>query len=521
MKNRKKIFFRDMGTMLAVLLCFLASFLAFALKWLLDTWSELTVDEIVYHLTAPLTGTSGSMVKEFLLRCILPALLVSLLLISVFLVYRKRGIYGRVLGLSMLASLFTMGATFANAWDEIDLGAYIQSQLSVSDFIDSHYVDPKTVTIQFPEKKRNLIYIFLESTEITFTDTEHGGAFSEDLIPGLRQLAEDNEDFSGTEARLNGGYSMPGTTWTMGAMFAQTSGLPLKISIDTNAMDTQKSFFPSVETLGDILDQEGYNQVLMLGSVGYFGGRKLYFQTHGDYSIEDYSYWKKKGKFRSDYWVNWGFEDRKLYSYAKEELSRLSEEGEPFNLTLLTVDTHFPNGYRCAICPTDHEDNQYADVYECASRQLTEFLRWARQQDWYENTTIVISGDHPTMDHNFCRDVPDSYTRKVYTAYINAAAENHSTGYRDYTTFDNFPTTLAAMGVTIPGDRLGLGTNLFSGTKTLSEEYGREYEKTELEKKSLLMQQLGQIDRAAAYESKAAKLQAEKEKKEKAQQTKG
>lgn len=125
------------------------------------------------------------------------------------------------------------------------------------------------------------------------------------------------------------------------------------------------------------------------------------------------------------------------------------------------------------------------------------------------------------MDHNFCRDVPDSYTRKVYTAYINAATENHSTGYRDYTTFDNFPTTLAAMGVTIPGDRLGLGTNLFSGTKTLSEEYGREYEKTELEKKSLLMQQLGQIDRAAAYESKAAKLQAEKEKKEKAQQTKG
>lgn len=267
-----------------------------------------------------------------------------------------------------------------------------------------------------------------------------------------------------------------------------------------------------METLGDILDAEGYNQVLMLGSVGYFGGRKLYFQSHGNYSIEDYSYWKKKGKFKPDYWVNWGFEDRKLYSYAKEELSRLSQEGKPFNLTLLTVDTHFPNGYRCAICPEDHEDNQYADVYECASQQMTEFLRWARQQDWYENTTIVVSGDHPTMDHNFCKNVPDDYTRKVYTAYINAAAENQSTGYRDYTTFDNFPTTLAAMGVKIPGERLGLGTNLFSGQKTLSEEYGREYEKTELEKKSVLMQQLGQIDRAAAYESKEAKAQAKKEK---------
>lgn len=36
---------------------------------------------------------------------------------------------------------------------------------------------------------------------------------------------------------------MPGTTWTMGAMFAQTSGLPLNISIDSNGMDTQDSFF--------------------------------------------------------------------------------------------------------------------------------------------------------------------------------------------------------------------------------------------------------------------------------------
>ena len=35
---------------------------------------------------------------------------------------------------------------------------------------------------------------------------------------------------------------MPGTTWTMGAMFGQTSGLPLNTSIDANGMDTQDSF---------------------------------------------------------------------------------------------------------------------------------------------------------------------------------------------------------------------------------------------------------------------------------------
>jgi phosphoglycerol transferase len=35
-----------------------------------------------------------------------------------------------------------------------------------------------------------------------------------------------------------------------------------------------------------------------------------------------------------------------------------------------------------------------------------------------------------------------------------------------------FPTTLAAMGCEIEGERLGLGTNLFSGKKTLAEEMG-------------------------------------------------
>ena len=49
---------------------------------------------------------------------------------------------------------------------------------------------------------------------------------------------------------------------------------------------------------------------------------------------------------------------------------------------------------------------------------------------------------------------------------------------------DLFPTTLAAMGYRIEGDRLGLGTNLFSGRKTLAEEMGYETLNTEVQKYS-------------------------------------
>ena len=47
-----------------------------------------------------------------------------------------------------------------------------------------------------------------------------------------------------------------------------------------------------------------------------------------------------------------------------------------------------------------------------------------------------------------------------------------------------FPTTLAALGVEIEGDRLGIGTNLFSDVETLTEKYGYDKVEEELCKRS-------------------------------------
>lgn len=57
---------------------------------------------------------------------------------------------------------------------------------------------------------------------------------------------------------------------------------------------------------------------------------------------------------------------------------------------------------------------------------------------------------------------------------------------REYTTLDLYPTTLAALGVQIEGNRLGLGTNLYSGEDTLIEKYGLDYINVELLKDSQL-----------------------------------
>ena len=303
------------------------------------------------------------------------------------------------------------------------------------------------------------------------------------MIPELTEIAQTNEDFSGADPKLNGGYSLAGTTWTMGAMFAQTSGLPLNISISANDMDTQDSFFPGVTTLGDILSDAGYTQTLLIGSEAQFGGRKLYFQEHGNYEMEDYSYAIENGLIPSDYKVWWGYEDQKLFEFAKEKLLQLSQGDEPFNLTMLTVDTHFEDGYVCEQCPTEY-DTQYSNVMACSSRQVGEFLKWIQQQDFYENTTIVLVGDHPTMAQQYVNDVPSDYQRTTYNCFINSKVTTDQIKNRQFTHMDMYPTTLAAMGFNIEGNKLALGTNLFSELPTIIEKYGQDYINEEVQKSS-------------------------------------
>lgn len=479
------------GNVLMVLFAALTILAGASTLWVLKTWPHLTMQELMFTIQSPVEGTNKEMILDYIVFCIPVTVIVMAALIAGLVITRMKKGYRIMAAAVPAVSVILLAGTVYTAWERLDIADYAANSGAVSSFIDENYVDPAGTELTFPEQKRNLIYIFLESMETTYADEENGGAFSENYIPELTELAEENEDFSGADAGLNGGTALTSTTWTAAALFGQTTGLPLSIPIDGNSMDTQESFLPGVTSLGDILEQQGYRQTFMIGSDGNFGGRSLYFTDHGNYDIKDYYYYQSKGKFDKDYWVWWGFEDQKLFEYAKEELTALAAQDQPFNFTLLTVDTHFEDGYVCGLCGNEHGENQYGNVLSCSSRQIKEFVEWIRQQDFYENTTIVISGDHPTMDKDFCEGIDDAYERKVYTAYINSAVTPEDPEWtRAYSTFDNYPTTLASLGVSIEGERLGLGTNLFSSRSTLTEVYGNPYINQELTRKSELMDQL-------------------------------
>ena len=494
----KKPKIKSIGYGFYCILMIIISVLGFILynlgNWVLDTWGLLSIDEIIFHLKVPLDGTNSDVVLDGINACVPLAVLV--LFLSIFLIIGLRNKHGKCMIALFLVAVIACGSAGRAAYevyDELDVKEYLVSQKEESHFIEQNYVDPRTTKITFPDKKRNLIYIYLESMESTFASKGDGGGLDFNCIPELTTLAEENTNFSNSD-KLGGGYPAYGGTWTMAGIFSQTSGIPIKNSEQTDDVNAtlaeQYSFSSQARNLEDILADEGYNQCFMIGSDATFGGRRAYFESHGKGKTEicDYNTAKENGQIPEDYYVWWGYEDQKLFANAQEKLTELSSKDDPFNFTMLTVDTHFEDGYVCEQCQNEFGDNQYANVMACSSRQVDAFVKWIQQQPFYENTTIVISGDHLTMDSDFCNDVSEDYERSVYNVFINLPegldTSFEKTHNREFATLDMFPTTLAAMGVTIEGDRLALGVNMFSDEQTLTEQYGRKGLDKELMKKS-------------------------------------
>jgi phosphoglycerol transferase len=483
---------------IAIVLLFIGLLLFFSTRWLKSHFGGVGIDEIMYTLSQPLSGSESSQVISYVTGPLLKAILYSMSLYFIFfkfytyfegkfhlnkMYHQKKMVFGCFgicsLIIGFVFAVHTMGYS--------QLKAYFFEKATV---FEKYYVDPQKATITFPQKKRNLIYIYMESMESSYTSKENGGDESDNLIPNLTNIAENEGiNFSNTN-KLGGAQAVPGTGFTMGGMIAQTAGIPLKVSVSegnndgdkANAYGSADSYLPGAYSLGDILNTEGYNQTLLIGSDGSFSGKAKYFQQHGNYTIMDHNYAKEQGWIPSDYNVWWGYEDAKLFEYAKNQLTEMSSKSEPFNLTMLTADTHFQDGYSSSSTP-DLYSSQYSNVIHYSDQMVGELVKWIQEQSFYDNTTIVISGDHLTMQTGYFAD-DSKYTRTVFNTILNSAVDPKKYKKRAFTTMDMYPTTLASLGVEISGNRLGLGTNLFSSRKTLAEQLGFQNFYDELSKKS-------------------------------------
>ena len=488
---KKEKIVRVIKWILSFLLIFLALIIIFSTKWSLINYQFNNFDQILFTLTSSVASASNDLIEEFIKENVLIPFIITMIIISIVIIFKHifkhleayitikiRNKSFKLNFYNVIKYLFLLSLVSYSTY-------YAMSNLYIIDYIKYNYVEPEEVKLEWPDEKRNLIYIFLESMESTYADEQNGGAYDINYIEELTELAKDNINFSSNNL-VGGAHVGYNASWTMAAMVAHTAGIPLKTIFNQDDVSTYEAgtTLPGVYSIGDILDEEGYRQYIMVGSDLTFGGRRNYFKNHGNYTVYDYYTAIEDGIIDEDYYVFWGYEDDRLFDYAKEELIEISKSDEPFNFTMLTVDTHFPDGYRDTSCK-DIYDDPYLTAIDCSSEKLGEFISWIKKQDFYENTTVILVGDHLSMNTYSFDNINPNYTRGVYNVFINSAVDTDCNKNRIFTTFDYYPTTLAALGVKIDGERLGLGTNLFSCKETLSEEYGNDYIDERLREKSL------------------------------------
>lgn len=283
---------------------------------------------------------------------------------------------------------------------------------AVAALLDLHPI-PKKGVIAAPG--RNIVWIYMESLERIYWDPE----VFPGLTPNLDRLRKQGLDFSGFE-------TFAGASYTMAGLFSSQCGVPLFSSpfagLDAVAgNDTDVStFHPKIACFGDVLHQAGYTQIYMGGAPIEFSNKGLFFRLHGyDEALGLQQLEAANGGKLPE--SGWGLYDSVLFKLALKRYRNLEMAGKPFNLSMLTLDTHPPDGRPSPGCPSySASSNSMLQAVHCTDYLLGKFINALSKEPGWDNTVVVIMSDHLMMRNDAQPLYPENYHRQPALLILNA-----------------------------------------------------------------------------------------------------
>ncbi|RZA36560.1 MAG: phosphatidylglycerol--membrane-oligosaccharide glycerophosphotransferase [Lysobacteraceae bacterium] len=418
--------------------------------WINRYFGRPDIDQIAYHLqfgTEGLEASDPAIVRRFVRwSLVIPlVLLATTLLVERWaLAWRHRALVLRAWPVLPKAALLAGILPWLYQLSVLD---YLASSRG-PDYFATHYVAPSTVAVD-PASPKNLVLIYVESMEAGYSSRR---LFGDDLIAPLTALGT-----SGFDAFVQ----VPGTGWTVAAMVATQCALPLKrvTLFDENTQGEQvRSFLPNATCLGDILAGYGYRNVFMGGGSPSFAGKGRFLRAHHYHEVYGKEDWQAQG-VPETMMNGWGLFDDALLARARDKLDALHAAGQPFNLTLLTVDTHEPAGHLSRSCARRGHAG-LEGVLRCTAGEVAAFVSFVRERGYLADTHIVILGDHLAR-RNALSDVLERIPeRTLFNAFIGADPPPRNRSQLVH--FDLLPTILEFSGFSVSGGRLGLGYSGFN-----------------------------------------------------------
>jgi lipoteichoic acid synthase len=303
-------------------------------------------------------------------------------------------------------------------------------------------------------KGKNLIIIQVEALQQFVINSSING---KEITPNLNKFIKDNSYFNDIYTQVAGGNTSDAEFMTNTSLFPISEGaVYFRYPSDT------------YNSLPQILKKEGYYSVAMHGYDGGFWNRRVMYNTLGfqrffsgdrDYAIAD-----KLGM---------GISDK---SFLNQSLSKLSNLPKPFYSFLITLTSHYPFNALNSDNSFDidsFKDTQiggYIKSIHYTDEALGEFIEGLKQNGLYDNSIIVIYGDHNAIRPDnydeldkYLGNKPNDLTRVQYNKIpliMHIPGENIKGTYNTLGgQIDTLPTILNIMGIK---DNYALGNDLFN-----------------------------------------------------------
>lgn len=431
---------------------FAGLFVAALALWIDRTFGSPTIDQIRYHLYYA-ESAAMQMSQVFITTFLVEVLGVALALAaaaSIAHAHLEQACSGWRARLMRAAPHVVLSGGVMMLLLQFSVFSYAAARLEDEHFAPS-YVPPASAALE-ETGRRNLVLIYVESLEETYADASLFGA---DLLQPLHALGGQ---------RLPAYQQSPGATWTIAAMVATQCGVPLTVYSegDVRHDGNARTFLAGATCLGDILQARGYRNVFLEGAPLSFAGKGAFLRDHGYQERWGKEEWLAAGArppgTPDPEMGGWGMFDDALLARARDKLVALHAAGQPFNLTILTLDTHNPHGYRSPRCQATGEAGgaeAFEGIVRCTSQALASFVQFFRNQGYLKDTTLVILGDHLAVGNAVEDTLRSASPRRVFNLFLGAEPFPARAG--PVVSFDMFPTLLQATGMQAVRGRLGLG----------------------------------------------------------------
>lgn len=367
----------------------------------------------------------------------------------------------RTLSTALVAAVVVGGTTaFATT---VGVRDYIKAGNSAYDLGD-YFVEP---IVTSDEHKRNLVLIYLESGEATLAD---GQLFEKDAFTPLQEVTKASDGWQSVEDL----QQYQGGGWTMAGLISTQCGVPLKGVSSAAGSAAPHELGRDVDTylggstcLGDVLDEHGYDNVFLGGANASFAAKDSFLGSHGYSRVKDLSDWRAAGEPKENFRSDWGLSDGRLMAHAKDEIDELHAEaertGRPFNLSVLTLDTHEPV-HVFDYCTVDTQ-NVVTSVFSCSMTQVAGFVDHIKERGYLDDTAVVIMGDHlkhMSAGDAFHEQLDDHDNRTIFNRIWIPGQDGNSTLRPRVDQLNMYPTLLEAAGLTLQDHEAGLGVSAFA-----------------------------------------------------------